>query len=161
MQEMLGKVCMGMLKNVGECQGIIGNVRECWVTLGNVGECQGMFWNDNVEFIFSKKRMGMEDRKVSMQGMLGKVCMGMLGNVTDCQGTFGNVRECLEMIMQKSHFQRRGQGQKIGRQECWKCWERCAWKCQGMFGNVRECWECQGMLGNDWKSWGILGNVQE
>ena len=34
--------------------------------LGNGGECQGMFRNDNIEYIFSKKRIGMEDRKVGM-----------------------------------------------------------------------------------------------
>ena len=40
-----------------------------------------MFKNDNVEIIVSKKRIGMEDKKVGMQGMLGKVWMGILGNV--------------------------------------------------------------------------------
>ena len=43
-----------------------------------------MFGNDNVEITFSKKRIGMENRKVGMLGMLGKVCLGMLGNVWEC-----------------------------------------------------------------------------
>ena len=43
-----------------------GNVRECWGILGNNGECWGMLRNDNVEIIFSKKRIGMEGRKVGM-----------------------------------------------------------------------------------------------
>ena len=43
-----------------------------------------MFRNDNVEIIFPKKRKGIEDRKVGMFGMLGNICMGMLGNVGEC-----------------------------------------------------------------------------
>ena len=42
-----------------------------------------MLRNDNVNK-FSKNRIGMEDRKVEMKGILGKVCMGMLGNVGKC-----------------------------------------------------------------------------
>ena len=39
--------------------------------------------NFNVEIIFSKKRIGMKDRKIGMQRMLGKVCVGKLGNVEE------------------------------------------------------------------------------
>ena len=46
----------------------------------------------------------MEDRKVGMKGILGNVCMGMLGNVLECNGMFGNVRKYLGMIMEKSYF---------------------------------------------------------
>ena len=46
----------------------------------NVRECWGMFWNGNAKLDIPKKGMVMEDRKVGMHGMLGKVCIGMLGN---------------------------------------------------------------------------------
>ena len=55
--------------------------------------------NYNVEIVFSKKRISMKDRKVGMQGMLGKVCVGILGNVGECKGMLGNFKECLGMIM--------------------------------------------------------------
>ena len=45
--------------------------------LGNVGECFGMVMQ---KLDIPKKGMVMEDRKVEMHGMLGKVCIGMLGN---------------------------------------------------------------------------------
>ena len=49
-----------------------------------------MLRNDNVNNIF-KNRMGMEDRKVGMKGILGKVCMGMLGSVGECNGMMENI----------------------------------------------------------------------
>ena len=57
---------LGMLGNVGERQGKLE-------IFENDGECQGMVRNDNVKITFSKKKIGMEDRKVGMLGMLGKV----------------------------------------------------------------------------------------
>ena len=42
-----------------------------------------MFGNENAKILYSKKRMGIEDRKVGMLGRLGKVCMGMLGNTKE------------------------------------------------------------------------------
>ena len=50
---------------------------------GNVEECQGclgIFCRNNAKMIYSKKQMGMEDRKVRMYGLLGKVCIGIIGN---------------------------------------------------------------------------------
>ena len=44
----------------------MGNIRECLGMLENVGESWGMFKNDNVEMIFAKKRIDMEDRRVGM-----------------------------------------------------------------------------------------------
>ena len=40
----------------------------------------GTLRNDYVNNIF-KNEMGMDDRKVGMKGILGKLCMEMLGNV--------------------------------------------------------------------------------
>ena len=39
-----------------------------------------MFGNGMQKSCIKKKRMGMEDRKVGMLVMLGKVCMETLGN---------------------------------------------------------------------------------
>ena len=56
-----------------------------------------------------------------MYGMLVKVCIGMLGNIGECKGMLVKVRGCSGIIMNKSYFQRRGLGRKIGRYECTKC----------------------------------------
>ena len=53
--------------NVSECQIMLGNDRECCRILGNDWEGYGMVRNDNVEIAFSKKRIGMGERKVGMQ----------------------------------------------------------------------------------------------
>ena len=42
-----------------------------------------MFGNENAKILYSKKRIGMEDRKVGMLEMLGKVCNEMLGNTKE------------------------------------------------------------------------------
>ena len=89
----VGNVGKDMHGNIGECLIMLGNDRECCRILGNDWEGQGMVTNDNVEIAFTKKRIGMEDRKVGMQGILGKVCQGMLGNVEECWGIMGNVRQ--------------------------------------------------------------------
>ena len=104
----------------------------------------------------------MEDRKVRMQGMLGEVLVGMLGNGGEYQGMLRNVRkyqgvlgndgECqgmfrnnnVEMILKKEDRYGRQEGRNVGNVG------------KGMDGNVRECWgrsgnveECQGMFRND------------
>ena len=66
--------------------------------LGNIRKCLVM---EMQKSCIKKKNIGMEDRKVGMLGILvilGKVCMGMLGNVGECWGMLGNVRECSGML---------------------------------------------------------------
>ena len=146
-----------------------------------------MLRNYNVEFIFAMKRIGIEDRKIGMQGMSGNVreCLRKLGNDGDCKEMFRNddgkfiFSEKKRIGMEDRKVGMQGMLGKVCMEMLGKVWE-----CQGMLETDRESWKflrmmgnvwigmedrkvgiqgilgkvCKGMLGNVGELWGILGN---